>query len=620
MASFTRCLIQAQTFRIVLSAAVLAALALTMSGCAGRGRLERNSNWPGGELPLAAPAQMLDLLDARGSSAAGQTKAGAEYETGLANDNVVFNGSALDFAPAWNTAGSPQFSDLAYAIYLFDGTGMSGSNTLTSIFTAPPAAADFWVGLANFSTQRWDWFQPGVTGPLAIASVAPYIDPADSRMLAAYVMTGTAVCTLDTVTLGEYIPEIPLPVVPLAQLPMGGGGLAGPVMADGNPALAFIEDNGGMPRLIFIRATNSEGSAWNDPVVIAENITGTPGLQVIGGNPAVTYQGDPSGNLMYCRADDAQGTVWGTPVSVDSTTLGAGLNSELQDIAGRPAVVYLASGMDNYSQPALYIRADDALGSAWSDTPVELNPEYVTGEQARYMSFAVIDSNPAVAYNWVGEFSAGVRYVRATDLLGSAWTAPVPIPGTGYEPLTMLRNIDLADLGGLPGVAYFMEDFGVPANSAVYFADAQDAAGSAWDELQIAFIAPAGEDPVNFGSLQAITKLDGTQRAILVATRDGSVVNDRADIFVATIPPLGGADFSAGTRHMIARFQQNKSPSALKAASCFDSVDTIGMLFTLALVGGSEYLQLVAAMQGYDFATDSMGVATTYGVVPADNF
>lgn len=598
----------------------IAALAWPLAGCEGRGSLARDGVSPVAGLPLAAPAQALALLEARGASAAGQTKTGGQYETALASNHIAINGSSLDFAPAWDAAGSPVFGDLAYAIYLFDGAGQTSPNTITSIWSITPVGTDVWVGLANFALDRWDWFQPGVAAPLQLAEMVPYVDPEDSRVLVAYVLTGTAVCTLDSVTLGEYVPELPLPVTPLAPLPMGGYGLAGPVLVDGNPALVYIEDFGGATRLIFMRAMDPDGTAWNAPVVIAAGATGYPGLALIGGQPAVSYQVAEGGPLAYCRSSNAQGTAWGAPVDVDAATPGAGGVSELLDIGGHPAIAYLASGMDANSQPALYIRADDATGAAWTATPLVLNPEYIDGKQARYMSFAVIAGNPAVAYNWVSVGPAGVSYVRATDATGSAWGAPASIPNTGYDTLNMLRNVDLVDLGGLPGVAYFIENFGVPANSAVYFADAQDAAGVTWDLPQTVLSAPPGEDPVNFGSLHVLTRQDSTQRAIVVATRDGSVLNDRADMFIATVPPAGGADFASGAKHAIARFQLGKAASGAKSASCYDSVDTIGAMLLLLMVGGDEYVKLAAAMQGYDIGTALMGVSTTGATVPADNF
>jgi hypothetical protein len=596
------------------------ALACALAGCAGHGGVDQAGAGPVPGAAFASPAQLISLLNARGVSAAGLTKTGAQYATALPSAKVAINGAALDFAPTWDAAGSPAFGDLAFAIYLFDGTGLSGASAVTTVWPTAPAAADLWVGLADFASDRWTWFQPAAGVPYALADLSPYIDPADSRVLVACVLTGTAASSLGTVTLGEYVPEFPLPAVPLSPAPMGGNGLAGPVLADGNPALAYIEDNAGASRLIFIRALDSDGTTWGAPVVIADGAMGSPGMQIIDGKPALAYQADFLGTLLYRLANDAQGSSWGAPVTVDATTAGAGNIAELLVIDGRPAIAYLASGMDNFSQPALYIRADDAAGSAWSAAPLVLNPEYATGDQARYMSFAVIDGNPAVAYNWVSMSSAGLRYVRATDAAGGAWGAPVNVPGTGYDTANMLRNVDLVDLGGLPGVGYFIEDFGVPANCAVYFTDAQDAVGAVWDAPQVVLAAAPGEDPVNFGSLYALTRLDGTQRALAVATRDGAAVNDQADVFVATVPLAGGADFSTGTKHMRARFQLAKSASILKRPSCFDSVDMMGLLIFASYVGDKEMCKILAAMQGYDTASSEMGVSTTSGSVPAENF
>lgn len=600
----------------------LALLACVFTGCEGHTIVNPNSNGPVAGWDLAAPAQMLSRLDARGASSAGQTKPGALYESTLPSNKVAINGTALDFTPAWDLAGSHQFSDLAYAIYLFDGTGLTGASAVTSIWTAAPAAVNLWIGLADFSTNRWAWFQPGVSATLAIADLAPFIDPADSRILVAYALTGTAACTLSSVTLGEYVPEIPLPVVPLTPVP-GVLVLAGPILVDGNPALAYLEDMGATSRLIFMRALDSDGAAWGTPVEIAADVVGTPGLAVIGGRPATAFESGFLGPLMYCRADDAQGSSWGTPLTVDSVSAGAGAFTELLEIEGRPAIAYLADAVFSPDAQILYIRADDATGGSWPAAPVLLNPEYPTGEMARELSFAIVGGNPAVAYNWVNWQDItqnGLRYVRAGDATGTAWGAPVDITGSGYDSACNLRNVDMVDLGGLPGIMYYIEDYDTPASNGVYFCDAQNVVGATWDAPQVVLASPPGEDPVNFGALQVLTRLDGTQRAIVVVTRDGTAVNDCADIFDATVPPAGGADFSTGVKHMIARFQLSKGSSVTRSVSCYDSVDAIGLLFNSALLGGDEYVQLAAAMLGSNLAPSQIGVSTTHATLPAGDF
>jgi hypothetical protein len=151
-------------------------------------------------LSLAGTIVLIALLGARGVSAAGQTKNGAEFETALPHNRVAVNAMALDFTPSWVPAGP--FSDLAYATYLFDGTGLSGASTVTSNWATAPNGANLWVGLADYVKDQWAWFQPGVATPLAIADLAPYTSPA-GNIYVAYVLTGTAQCSLASVTLGE---------------------------------------------------------------------------------------------------------------------------------------------------------------------------------------------------------------------------------------------------------------------------------------------------------------------------------------------------------------------------------------------------------------------------------
>ena len=84
-----------------------------------------------------------------------------------------------------------------------------------------------------------------------------------------------------------------------------------------------------------------------------------PSLQIINGNPAVSYY-DITNNIKFIRSNTTTGSVWGTPITIDS--LGSvGQYTSLQVVDGNPAISYsnLSTGDLKFARFAL--------------TPVEIN-------------------------------------------------------------------------------------------------------------------------------------------------------------------------------------------------------------------------------------------------------
>ena len=90
-----------------------------------------------------------------------------------------------------------------------------------------------------------------------------------------------------------------------------------------------------------MRANNPSGTTWGTPVIAdGANGVGTYiSLQVVDGNPAISYKDDTNLDLKYVRANDPSGTTWSTPLTLDS--LGAvGADTSLQVVSGNPAISY----------------------------------------------------------------------------------------------------------------------------------------------------------------------------------------------------------------------------------------------------------------------------------------
>lgn len=66
-----------------------------------------------------------------------------------------------------------------------------------------------------------------------------------------------------------------------------------------------------------------------------------------------------------------------------------------------------------------------------------------------YMRLAVVNGNPAIAYHSV---TGAVRFVRATDVDGTAWGAPVNVVASTS---TSFSYLSFAVVNGNPAIAWF---------------------------------------------------------------------------------------------------------------------------------------------------------------------
>jgi uncharacterized repeat protein (TIGR01451 family) len=187
-------------------------------------------------------------------------------------------------------------------------------------------------------------------------------------------------------------------------------------VVNGYPAMFYVAPNGSSRDLRFVRALDATGTTWGIPVTVA---TGTSlythrSLQIVNGNPAVTYTGVLGNNdLMYVRALDVNGTTWGSPVTID-TQLGGSIPS-LAVINGNPAITYTLGASGTLS----YVRATDVNGTSWG-TPV-----IVDAGGFNMPSLITVNGNPAISY---GD-STNSKFARALDVNGTTWGTPVDVVG-----------------------------------------------------------------------------------------------------------------------------------------------------------------------------------------------
>ena len=136
-------------------------------------------------------------------------------------------------------------------------------------------------------------------------------------------------------------------------------------IVNGNPALAYVSDNNlgtNYRELRYIRANDVNGSTWGSPQTLHAEANNEIGyyasLSIINGVPAIAYQHGTTGDLMYIKASDSNGSVWGSPVVVDNSIgLNAGKNISLTQIGTRASIAYLnKAGINGSTGDAKYIQ------------------------------------------------------------------------------------------------------------------------------------------------------------------------------------------------------------------------------------------------------------------------
>ncbi len=140
----------------------------------------------------------------------------------------------------------------------------------------------------------------------------------------------------------------------------------------GIPSIAYISFEDGLLR--FVQAEDSYGATWQVPYEFT-NLARLPLLMEIAGNPAIFFSdyadNTTIGRFMYMRAANPQGTQWNAPVAL-SNEIKKGVDdifpakrSVVLDRDGFPIVAYIENDV------AFLVRALNKEGSLWSE-PFEI--------------------------------------------------------------------------------------------------------------------------------------------------------------------------------------------------------------------------------------------------------
>jgi hypothetical protein len=146
------------------------------------------------------------------------------------------------------------------------------------------------------------------------------------------------------------------------------------------------------------------------------------------------------------------------PLTIEITG-DVGTYTSLAIVDGMPAISYF----DDTNGELRYVRATNVSGTAWA-TPVT-----IVSTGATYGSLAMVDGMPAICY--YENTNADLKYVRATDAAGTVWATPMTIDSTGMTG----GFCSLAVVNGHPAISYL--DL---TNLDLKYVRSTDAAGTAW--------------------------------------------------------------------------------------------------------------------------------------------
>lgn len=326
---------------------------------------------------------------------------------------------------------SGRLEDHAHAVYEFWVPQNPGPALIHSIWASPPAEGNFYMGLANFESDRWDWYQSPVSG-LLLADLSPFIGPA-GEVFVALVVGGTDDAILREVRINEggigepswrtyQVTESPLLITQSSLLVLGG-----------SPC-------------VFAAARLNEGADFSFDIV--------------------SYQaGDPD-----CESWQPRRSVFNNPnANVELTSLSSAI------IAGKPAV---AATRDFGSNGEVwYLRCADAAGSSWPQPPASAIPG-VLGEGSELVGLIEVDSRPAMLFNEPLEAEQSARYFIATDAQGSLWNLTDSV-NSGYS---WARAYDLKVIDGFPAVGLWGRNASTNTLQLRY-SRSSDSSGLSWPDL-----------------------------------------------------------------------------------------------------------------------------------------
>jgi len=423
---------------------------------------------------------------------------------------VTASGQHGRFEPQ-QTGDGDRWDASAYALYRFDLEGTESGRLLDTIWETPPKDNDFWVGLANFEDQRWDWYDAAPGTALTVPELLPYT--ADSQeVYVVIVVTGAGPAELAHLAFVGAAPVARLTIDPdpaVGEAPVtvaldasGSTSPNGAIVAyewdfDGDGAFGInpdeqAADQDSAPQYtrdvdwsspVAVRITDELGlrARAKVPLAVYVVLTGLDDLEhgkyihteAYGLFVGVPFQGAHTGALVVYRATDAARKDFQAPIVLDDTAWVTGFDARM--VEGNPAVAYSAAGAP---MELRYLRANNAAANDWPAVATVLHRASTVNSPV----LEIVGGKPALAFSLDEGFDAYtyLGYVAARDAIGEAWASMVqaqqPPPGSGR-----IAYYSLAEVEGHPALAYdYYQPNPAPGIESLRYVRALDSAGSAW--------------------------------------------------------------------------------------------------------------------------------------------
>jgi len=497
-------------------------LLLVLAGCSGLAQR-------GADRTVAPPAGAvagLPFPDSHHASfvSGGRSVNGADYETTLPNLRVSVAGTSLQFS-ANATVGDT--SDLSYAMYALDLTGYSDVSLLGLQWQGGAPGNSVYIGLANWSTKRWDWMAVPSTQETDIGPYTDYVNPNDNRMVICVLSTRFLTDTLDLVYFGTpgvqapenlaasdstYVDHIALTWDPPSSGPAPDGysiwrsdTQGGPYAQIDTSLTANYDDSTATLdttywyRVKSTKAQQSDSAFSNEDdgmasaggagwvITVAATVAqlqdpNTISLADVNGNPAISYNRNASGyGIHYIRAQDSAGSTWNGLQDIS----GVGQDASLNFAGGFPGIAYSDGTPSNN---IYYFRGTDASGTTWGSPITVLDlpgPNILTRPDLE-----LIGGFPSVAFmnfDVIGSGGTELCFMRAVLANGDLWPATRVVVRTGEKDWNP-QLIELA--GGNPAIVYTETDLQGTENSKIMYSRATDATGGSWQPAKDIYDLP----------------------------------------------------------------------------------------------------------------------------------
>jgi PKD repeat protein len=346
------------------------------------------------------------------------------------------------FTPDYAPAAAPPARDFAYAMYAYDVSSFGVlEGQVRYSFAQPPADyGDMWVGLSDWDTGRWRWFD--CTGDTlldtGLANLNGFVDGKGILALVV-VMLGTGESQLDWLGVGGNLPpEASYEIDPSAPAVGEQVSFSSASSADWDGSIAKYEYDFGEGAgyqdfgatndaaytyntagtyITHLRVTDDAGLTDTDSITIEVD---TPAHGVV---PSLTC--DPAtATVLHSVAFDASGSLPSTGASITDYTFDFDGDGTADQTGTSPTGAFAYPWAGNYTVSVTV--TDDA---AQSETllvqieAVEARTWQLVYEKPARPTFGLVDAGGRPALAYVPDNQVQVLYTRALDGQGATWPA-----------------------------------------------------------------------------------------------------------------------------------------------------------------------------------------------------